>query len=236
MSSVWKINKLHFIAMSNRQILICAAVMALHVIISAAVIRLVDFGGPAGGGDIITMCYMLVMGIVLFPASFKYIISQGISRRTFFIAESLSLVMLAIVFTAMTVAFYAVNLRVSHVWMVYESIYRGRDFIAFTLWEFGGMLFLGLLGWFICLVYYLVDLKSKILITIAPFIVVPLAAFFDALADGALWDAILGFLKTVMGYDAVSPNPYIGTASLLAAAVILAGLVLILTRRAPIKE
>jgi hypothetical protein len=59
---------------------------------------------------------------------------------------------------------------------------------------------------------------------------------FNALADKGMGRAVWEFLKTVMGLSGDSPNPYVGTASLLVAAVILGGFSFLLLRRAQINE
>jgi hypothetical protein len=236
MGRVLTITKLNFSVLFKTQLIICIAVFVLHIVISAAVIRLANIPGPAAGGDIIALIYMIVPGIVFFPQGFKYAVAQGISRKTYFLAGGLSIVILAIVLTLLTVIFYAINLRVSNVWMVFQSAYRGQNMFSMAVWEFGALLFLGVSAWLICLIYYLGNTKTNVFITIIPFILVPLFILFNALAGGAIGRAIWDFFVTVMGYSQSSPNPFIGTASLLAAAVILGGGIFLLLRRAQVRE
>jgi hypothetical protein len=236
MGSVLKINKLHFIALFKLQIIICAAVLLLHVLISLAVIRLADTEGPAGTGDFIAMAWILIMGLIFFSPSFKYTLSQGVSRKTFFLAGSLSVVMIAAILAVLVVIFYVINLKVANVWMVFELIYRDQGLLGLVVWEFAVLLFWGVLGWFIRLVYYASNRNTKFIVSIAPFVLGALLVLFNALADGGIGRAVLEFLKTVMGLSYVSPNPYIGMASMLVAAVILSGSIFLLLRRAQIND
>jgi hypothetical protein len=236
MGSVLKINKLHFIALFKLQAVICAAVLLLHILISMAVIRLANTAGPAGVGDFIAIVWVLIMGLIFFSPSFKYTLSQGISRKTFFLAGSLSMAMIAAILAVLVVIFYVINLKIANVWMIYAIIYRDQGLLGLVVWEFAAFLFLGVLGWFIRLVYYVSNRNTKYIVSIAPFVLASLLTLFNALADGGIGRAILEFLKTVMGLSRTIPNPYTGMTSLLAAAVILGGAVFLLLRRAQIND
>ncbi|MBN1191192.1 MAG: hypothetical protein JXA46_15655 [Dehalococcoidales bacterium] len=231
-----KINKLHFVALFSWQIITCFAVLLLNVLISAAVIRLTDYEGPAGTGDGIAMIWILVVGLIFFAPSFKYMLFQGISRKRFFLAGSLSMVTLAAVITVLVLVIYSINLQVANVWMVYKVIYGNHVSIGLVLWEFAAFLFLGMLGWFISLVYYVSNRIARYIVSISPIVLIILLVFFNALADGAISRTVLDFLITVMGLSSSDPNPYTGTVSMLAAAVIISGAVFLLLRRAQVND
>ncbi|MBN2325371.1 MAG: hypothetical protein JXQ30_16705 [Spirochaetes bacterium] len=236
MGNILKVAKFNFITLFNRQILICSAILLLHLLISAAVIRLANTEGPAGSNDVIVMCFALIMGLVYFPLSFKYILSQGISRKRFFLAMCLSFTFLAAIFALLSAIFYVINLKIANVWMVYETAYGDRSIPGMVVWVFSVSLFLGVLGWFIRLIYYVSGRNMQIFIAVAPFILAPVLLFLNILADGTIFSATGRFLGKVIGYSTTNPNPYIGVASMVAAAVILSGLVFLLLRRAQIKD
>jgi len=231
-----KITKMYFVTLYNVQIVTCAAVLLLHLLISVAVLRLAHTGGPAGINDGIVMCYLIILGMVIFTPSFKYLLSQGISRKRFFIVMTLNIILLAVIFSLLSGIFYMITLKVANVWMIYELIYNDRSISGILVWEFAALLFLGMLGWFIRLVYYVSSRNTKLVVSIAPFVLVSLLILFNAFVDGAIGRALWEFLKMVMGLSSVSPNPYIGMACLLAAAVILGGPVFLLLRRAQIND
>jgi hypothetical protein len=155
MGNILKITKLHFVSLFQLQIIICCAVLLLHLLISVAVLRLADTKGPAGVGDFIGLIWVLIIGMIFFIPSFKYTLSQGISRKTFFLGGSLSITMIAAILAVLVTIFYAINLKVSNVWMIYDLIYHDQGLVGLVVWEFATFLFFGMLGWFIRLVYYI---------------------------------------------------------------------------------
>ncbi len=235
MVSVLKITRLHFAALANMQIAICASVLALHIVISVGIIRLAHVPGPAGVGDVIGMSWILIMGIIFFAPSFKYILAQGLSRRTYFLGGSLSMAAMAAAIAIVVTIFYIINLKVSNVWMIYELIYDNSLLAAVLVWEFAALLFLGVLGWLVRLAYYVSGRTAKIVLTVSPFVLAALLALINALAGGGMGRAIYEFLKTALGVSA-GGNPYIGVASLLAASLILLIPVFLLLRRAQVND
>lgn len=236
MSTITKTVKFHFINLFNLQIIICIAVLLLHLLISVAVINLVSGSDRAGVNDFIVMCWIFIMCLVIFAPSFKYMLSQGISRKRFFLAMSSNIILLAVILALLSTIFYIITLKVANVWMIYELIYRDQSILGILVWEFAALLFLGALAWLIRLAYYVSDLRAKLLVSIIPFVLVSLLILFNALADGAIGRAIWVFIKTVMGLSHTDPNPYIGMASMLAAAVIIGGPTFLLLRRAQVKD
>jgi len=236
MGSITRTIRFHFVNILNLQIIICIAVLFLHLLISVAVIHLVTKEGRAGVNDIIVMCWMFIMFLVIFNPSLRYILSQGISRKRFFLAMSLNIALLAAILALLSTIFYIISLKVANVWMIYELIYHNQSIPGILVWEFAALLFLGVLGWFIRLVYYVSDLRTKLLVSILPFVLASLLILFNALVNGAIGHAIWQFLKTVMGFSYTDPNPYIGMVSMLVAAVILSGAIFLLLRRAQVKD
>jgi len=127
---------------------------------------------------------------------------------------------------------YIINTKVANVWMSYELIYDNHALPSRIAWECAALLFLGMLGWLIRLIYFMSNRITQLLVSTTPFILAALLVLFNSLADGAIGRAILEFLKTIMGLSLGIPNPYIGMASILAASVILGGIVFLLLRKA----
>jgi hypothetical protein len=236
MNRIIKIIKLYYASLFRVQIYFCAAILALHLVISVAVIKLTGAPGPAGVGDIITLIYMLILGLLFFTPGFKYVLSQGISRRTFFTACLLCLFSLALVMTVLVTLSYLLNLKFANVWEIYELIYRQQNIAGMIAWEFAAALFTGMLGWFICLVYYVSSRTVKYVVSITPFVIAPFIVLGDALSGGKIGPALLSFLQTVSGFSHTSPNPYIGMTTFLVLAVLLCGPVFLLLRRAQSNE
>ena len=236
MNNILKITKLHFTALFRVQAISCSAVLLLHILISVAVLKLVGPARPAGVGDFIALCWIFIIGLVFFSASFKYTLSLGISRKRFFLAGNLSIALLAALFAVLVVIFYVINLWVSNVWMLYPMIYKNQDLFALIVWEFAALLLLGVLAWCIRLVYYVSNRNIKFIVSIAPFILAALLILFNALVHGGMGRTLLEFIKILMGLSGAVPNPHIGTISMLAAAIILSGPIFLLLRRAQIND
>ncbi len=236
MSSITKITKMYFSTLFNIQIITCAAVLLLHLLISWAVISLTSAPGPAGVNDIMVMFWIFIMALTIFTPGLKYVLSQGITRKKFFLSMNLNIALLAAVFALLSAVFYAISLKIANVWMIYDMIYRDQAILNAVIWEFALLLFLGMLGWFTRLVYYVSDRNARLIVSVIPFVLAPLLIFFNVLADGGIGRAILDFLKTVMGLSSATPNPYIGAASFLAGAVILACPIFLMLRRAQVKD
>jgi hypothetical protein len=236
MSDVIKITKLHFLALFDWQIASCAGVLLLNLLISVAVTRLTDTGNPAGAGDFIALLWMPIMGLIFFSPSFRYALSRGMTRRRFFLAGALSLAALAAALAILVTVFYLINLEVANIWMLYQIIYRNGSLPGLIIWELAALLFSGMLGWFVRMVYYVSNRPTRLIVSITPFFLAALAVLFNALAGGGIGRATWDFGKAVMGQSSGGSAPYIGAASLLAAAAILGGAVFLLLRRAQLTD
>lgn len=236
MGNILKITRLNFAALINLQVAICAAVLLLHILISVGVLRLAHTTGPAGVGDFIGMFWILIMGLIFFAPAFKYTLSQGVSRRTFFLAGGFTMVAMAAAIAVVVTIFYIINLQVSNVWMMYEMVYGSGNIAGLLVWEFAALFLLAMLGWTIRLIYYVSGRTVSIIISIAPFIIAALLALINAMVGGGMGLAVLEFLKTAMGISAGGLNPYIGVASMMVAGIALALPVFLLLRRAPVKD
>jgi hypothetical protein len=236
MGNVLTINKLLFSTFYKWQNISCVGVMLLNLLISIAVIHLTNVTGPAGAGDVIVFINILVIGLLFSTPTFKYTLSQGVTRKDFYFAAATSLVALAAAFAAVIVAIFAINLKVANIIMVYTSMYSDTSYLGLFVWEFTALLFFGMMGWFICMVYYRSRRPVQIILSLAPFIVIPLIMLFNALVDGAIVRALWDLLKLAFGFSGTGSNPYIGAGSLLVVSAVLAACIFLLIRRAPVKE
>ena len=77
MDKMIKIAKFYFINSFKGQLLIAAAVLLFHLLLSVTIINLVTVSGTAGSNDVIVMVWIFVLGLVIFTPSFKYLLSSG---------------------------------------------------------------------------------------------------------------------------------------------------------------
>jgi hypothetical protein len=236
MVNIWKIPQFQFRVYLWIQFLVMSGALLLHILISFSVLKLAKTPGPAGVGDMIALITIPVLSLVSFSPSFKYLLAQGITRKKFFWGASATVLLTALAAMVLVVIFYLINLKVSNVIMLYSLIYHGDNILGLAAWEFGALFFLAALGWFICLVYYVSNLLTKYVVTIIPFVLGGLLILFDAMAHGAIGRGFVGFLKAAMGITGSGANPFIGMSSMLAATVVVEGLIYLLIRRASIKD
>jgi len=232
MSKISNIVKLYFSSMINFQIVTCAWNLLLQLLISIAVINLVDTATTAGSLDFVVIVTIFVLGIIFFSPGFEYALSMGISRKTFFWAGCAVITAMSAVFTVLLSIFYTVSLKVASVWMLYEMVYNDQSILSMIPWEFAALLFVGILGWLIRLAYYVSGRNTRYVISFAPFVLASLLVFFNILADGVIGRALLSFIKAVAGLSASGANPFIGMASMFVAAIILGVPVYLMLRRA----
>lgn len=218
--------------MINAQIIVCAGNLLLQLVISMAVINLVDTVTTAGSLDFVVIITVFVLGIIFFSPGFEYALSMGISRKTFFRAGCAVITAMSAAFTLLLSLFYIVSLKVANVWVLYEMVYNDQSIPGFLAWEFAAILFMGILGWLIRLSYYVSGRNTRYVISFAPFVLASLLVFLNILVDGAIGRALLSFIKAAAGLSASGANPYIGMASMLAAAIIFGVPVYLMLRRA----
>jgi hypothetical protein len=241
MSNILKITKFHLLTLFKWQSIAFLATLVLNVLISVVVTRLVEASGSgantsAGSLDPTALVWMFIIGIVFFATSFKFMMSHGVSRRRFFLASGLSLVSMSAIWAILLTIFIVVSRTFTNIWVVFDLLYRGWDLVSMAVWEFAGMFLLAVLGWLIYLIYYVSGLKTKYIITAAPFVVIPLLALFNIMANGVIFEAIGKFVINAMGFASNVPNPYIGAGSMLIFSLILGGAVFLLIRRAQVND
>jgi hypothetical protein len=239
MSNIMKITNFNLLTLFKGQSFIFTAVILLNILISVVVTHLVapeNHSAIGGSIDPTALIWMFVLGIIFFGLSFKFMLSHGVSRKRFFLASSISLAVMAAIWSLLVTLFVTISRMFTNIIVIYELLYRSRAVVGMTIWEFAALLLFAVLGWFIYLVYYVSGRKTKYLITASPFVVVPLLMLFNMMADGKIFHAIGQFFVNIMGFASSIPNPYIGALSMLVMAVIFGGAIFLLIRRAQIKD
>jgi hypothetical protein len=174
--------------------------------------------------------FALIIGLILFLANFKVVIANGVSRRTFFLANLPVALLAAAVLALMTTV---VVLVYSLFWPVMPL-----SLVIYPLFGWPGLLFLQwalyfmaiAAGWLISVAYYRASVAMRWVITLVPLVLITQLRAIDTQSGGAV-DA---FVRTSFGLGNPS-NPYQGGMFLLAYGVLLAGVVYLLIRRAPVK-
>jgi hypothetical protein len=241
MGNVLKITKFHLLTLFKGQSITFLATLLLNVLISVVVTYLVKAKNPdvrvtAGSLDPVALVWMFALGMVFFAQSFKFMLSHGVSRRRFFFAAGFSIASMAALWAIMVTVFVVVTRMFTNIWVVFDLLYRGRDAVSMTTWEFAAMFLFAVLGWFIYLVYYISGRKTKYIITAAPFVVAPLLVLFNIITNGVIFQVIGRIFINAMGFSSGVPNPYTAVVSMLLLAVAIGGAIFLLICRAQVKD
>lgn len=180
--------------------------------------------------------FALILGLLCFKTSFKFMLANGVSRKRFFWANLGALTAAMAVWTGVVLLLAAVFRLYAPYKMVHELLYRGADPAGGICWLFAGFLLLATLGWCISMLYYRSNLLKKILLSTLPTVFLALLVFIDSRIDWAIARALVRFFIAVMGLTPAAPNPYRSALSMLLLAALLCGGNYLLVRRAPIKE
>ncbi len=172
----------------------------------------------------------MLFGMTLLIANFKIALANGVSRKTFMLANLLTALTAAAALSIFNLSvalihniFWPVNF-VSNLFFLFPLTWGVLLALQFVLY-----LFAIAAGWFITLAYYRSAVPVKWAISLAPFGLYALLRVTNAFSNGAIFAEI----KT---YIALSTRTaFTTTMSFLAYAVIVCGLVYLLLRRASLK-
>jgi hypothetical protein len=173
--------------------------------------------------------FALLIGLVLFITTFKVALANGISRKSFLLANIPAAGIPAAAFSIFNLIvvkihglFWPINTIIE--WNYPQIGWAGLLILQFTLY-----LLLITAGWFITLAYYRSSVPVKWAISLAPFIFYGLLQIANARTGGTIFQAIMHYQFESMRMDR---TPF----TLLVYAAILCGLVYLLLRRAPLKD
>ncbi len=235
MNYVNRITLFHFHSLFKSQTLFLTVVLVFNLIISLVVTISVNDNANAGATDFVALIWVLVIGLTFFSTAFRFLLSLGVSRRSFFFASLLSLVGLAAAWGILVTVVAVASREFTSTSILFEFMYADSGVGSEVVWEFAALLFLALLGWFIQMVYYVAGKKTKIAVSLAPFGLAPLLVLFNSITGGAVFRGMGKFFTTVLGFGGAEPDPLIAAGSFVLASVVLAGFTYLLVRRAQVK-
>ncbi|HEY5562299.1 MAG TPA: hypothetical protein VIK72_11200, partial [Clostridiaceae bacterium] len=105
--------------------------------------------------------------------------------------------------------------------VMYIQLYKDNTAIGAAIWFFVALFLLLVLGWFISMLYYRSSKQMAFVISLAPFVMSGLLTIINQATKGALFDSMINFVVTAMGFSGNIPNPYIGSISMLLISVII---------------
>lgn len=186
--------------------------------------------------EVTTGLFALLIGLVLFITNFKVAVANGVSRKTFLLADLPAAGIAAAAFSVFNLAVVKVHGLYWPVNSISELIYPNISWAGFLILQFALYILLIIIGWFITLAYYRSSTPVKWAISLAPFVLFGLLRVANARSGGAIFEAIEEYLRMSLGTEIGKPDSYRAAASMAAYSAILGGLVYLLFRRAPLKD
>lgn len=229
------------------------AIKGYYAILIAIFLAITLLAGSNGGEikssgiESSTVIFIFISGLNSFKNSFKFTQGNNITRKTFFKGLMISTLPIA---ALMAVADVILN-RIYNLFVVCPTMYDMLYDKGFgqNLWSqsnslgtlFGTVLFLVFLytmafnfGIFINLIYYRSNTVLKVIISVAPFILITLIGNFHDLFPQEFWNKVGNFLVNSFGLN--NYNAYAAVFSFFVIAVVLSGFIFLLTRRAVVKD
>jgi hypothetical protein len=209
-----------------------------NVLFTNVIFRITDRAniGRAAGPQTVPLemtaaVFALLTGLLLFLINFKVAVANGISRRTFLIAN-LPVALVAAAALALlngivvwVHGFFWPAVSISHL------LYQQASSPGLLLVQFGLYFLLIAAGWAISLAYYRASVLVRWVISLAPFALIALLRVINIETGGSL----TSFFRYSLGLVGSQPNPYQGAAFLFVYAAMLIGATYLLIRRAPLK-
>jgi len=219
------------------QSLLCISIIVLNILISITVSYLFPGSGiSAGSSDSVAIIWIFIIGLISFTPSFKFMLSNSVSRKSLFWANIISMSILSVALaTVVTILLWLVSRMNIKIIVLYTLIYKNNSVIGIFIWLIGVFFLLIILGWFINMVYYRSSKGMAYVISFSPFILSGLIIIINLTTNGKLFDYIIKFIVTAMGFSGSIPNPYVGALSMLIFAAIICIFNYLLIRKAEIK-
>ncbi len=173
--------------------------------------------------------FALLIGLVLFIATFKVALANGISRKTFLLANLPAAWIAAAAFSIFNLVVVKVHGLFWPITTIIGWNYPQIGWAELLIFQFALYFLLITAGWFITLAYYRSSVPVKWAISVAPFVLFGLLRVAQARSGYPIFAAILEYLLwSLSGPRAVF--------SMFAYSATLCGLVYLLIRRAPLKD
>ena len=186
--------------------------------------------GLMGPFEVTDAIFVFLISLILLVPNFKVVLANGISRKTFLLANLPAAVMVAAALSIFNLVVVLVHGLFWPINFISALLYPDMNWVGILALQFG-LYFLSIVaGWFVTLAYYRSSIPVKWAISLAPFVLYTMLSAANTRSGGAIYTSIGSYLRRSMS------GPYSAAGSWLAYSVILCGLVYLLIRRAPLKE
>lgn len=152
----------------------------------------------------VSFIFLFVVGLNIFKTEFLFAQANNISRCSFYLATALTIISLGFVvgLTDHLLSFFIGG----------NTIYRGLLYTVYpaSLPRFFAQvafnIFVMLAGWLITMLYYRASSLFKVIISLAPIIIIWIFNKINAMIGGGLWQKIFNFLCKILGFGGEAPN------------------------------
>jgi len=201
--------------------------------------------GGVSGTEVSTSIFIFVVGLNSFTNSFKMFLQNGLSRRTLFYSYTTTMVIISVFMAFITsIVNIIMNSFLSYE-LLYFQIYSRRyigassgvvKFVDGFLWTAFLYMILGMLGYFITILYYRMNTKLKVLVSVGVpvFLMVGMPYIEFNWTNGRISKTIFDFIAYTSGYTN-GYNPYYFMVTSLVVLIILGSLSYSLIRKAVVK-
>ncbi|MGE5529405.1 MAG: hypothetical protein ACM3X6_09725, partial [Patescibacteria group bacterium] len=184
--------------------------------------------------DVQAFVMIIVLGLLSFRTSFRFLLANGFSRKLFFGINFAALTVTAAAWTGIIMLIAAAYKAFVPYRLLFSLIYK--DAGGAPAWIFTELLFTAVLGWTISMIYYRCNILGKIFVSVAPFVLATLIVLIDSRIGWGISRSLSGFFMAAFGLSADAPQPYRGVLTMLLGVVLLGGCAFLLLRRAQIKD
>ncbi|NLK73189.1 MAG: hypothetical protein GX285_09250 [Clostridiales bacterium] len=193
-----------------------------------------------GGLDFASMIFILVLGLTSFKESYYFMQANNITRKGFYKGHLLSIFSIAafmsfldIIINLILNTFSEYNTVFSQIYLRNNSMTVSTAFMNF-IWSFSLLTLIAMIGYFIAIVYYRSNTVMKIVVSVAPFVLINVLGYLNSITDGAIGNAVNYFNTWMWGLQN-GYHPYFASINIFAAFIIFGVFSYLLIRKAPIK-
>lgn len=188
---------------------------------------------PFGGFGFSALVFIFIVGLNSFKANFRFMQANNITRRRFIIASIISLMSIAALMAFIDAAMNGILAQVVAYDNVFAALHGSSSLIVNFIWCFALFSLAVSGGWLITIIYYVCNNFMKILVSIAPIIVIVLLGILDNMTGGIIGRGIKSFILAALGIT--SGNPFVAVFSFFVGTAIAFGLSYIIVRRVSLK-
>ncbi len=180
--------------------------------------------------EVTAAIFAVLIGMLLFLITLKMAVANGISRKTFLLANLPAALAAAAAFSMFNYVLYLILRAFRPVTLISQELYPQINGVGVIMLQIATYFLLIAAGWFITLAYSRSSTLVRWLISLTPFVLYAILRSADAGSGGAVGAAIEAFQRASMG------TPLRAIITLVIYSAILVGLVYLLIRRAPVKN